>query len=494
MSANPNCVADAGIMSLCATRTDPRDICRRINESAPVDFLFEGDRSRLHPDSRLPWRISPEPFWLTPQQHAFLLRLGPAIHAFNRAANLLYHQSVRGLQPDWVRRYLDAGKPERVIDLARLNRVRSHVPVILRPDLIVTADGVRVAELDSVPGGIGFTAQVAAAYAAVGYDVVGGASGLVDGFYDAVTAGVKSGSAVVCILVSDESEAYREEMAWLARALRERGRSVHCRHPREIVVDDEGILIEVDGARVRADVVYRFFELFDLPNIPKVELVAYHAKKNAVRVTPPMKAFLEEKLWLALFHHPQLAQFWERELPRDSCELLRGIIPRTWVLDSTPMPPHTVVPDLFFTGRPVTSWEQLRHLTKKERELVIKPSGFDERAQQSRGVTIGHDVPEEQWQQAVEEALQAFATTPYVLQEFHKGARLPARYYDFHADEIRSMHGRVLLRPYYCAVEDDVRLAGVQVLVCPADKKILHGMTDAVLVPAAVRAEAAGAP
>ena len=86
-------------MPLCAIQSDPREICRRINESSPVDFLFEGDRSRLHPDSRLPWRISPEPFWLTPEQHDVLLRLGPAIHAFNKACNLLYHQSVNGLQP-----------------------------------------------------------------------------------------------------------------------------------------------------------------------------------------------------------------------------------------------------------------------------------------------------------------------------------------------------------------------------------------------------------
>ena len=479
-------------MSLGVTQADPREICRRINESAPVDFLFEGDRSRLHPDSRLPWRISPEPFWLTPEQHRFLLRLGPAVHAFNRAANLLYHQSIKGLQPTWVQSYLDAGKPERAIDLARLNRVKSHLPAVLRPDLIVTADGVRIAELDSIPGGIGFTAQVTAAYAEVGYDVIGGAHGLVDGFYEAVTAGVKADEPVVCIVVSDESEPYREEMLWLAAELRERGRPVHCRHPKELHVDDESVLIDEAGQRLHVDVVYRFFELFDLPNIPKVELVAYHTKKNTVRVSPPMKAFLEEKMWLALFHHPQLAEFWERELPADACELLRDVIPRTWVLDSTPAPPYTVIPDLLVGGRPVSGWERLEHLTKKERELVIKPSGFSEDAQQSRGVTIGHDVPEDEWRQALTDALRAFGTTPHVLQAFHKGARLPARYYDFNSGDIKSMHGRVLLRPYYYAtgghLDDDVRLAGVQCLVCPADKKILHGMTDAVLVPAAVRA------
>ena len=471
----------------CATEADPRELCLRINESSPVGGLFEGDRSRVHLDSHLPWRISPEPFWITPEQHDFLLRLGPALLAFNRAANLLYHQSLKGIQPEFVHEYLDAGKPERILELSRLNRVKSHQPLVLRPDLIVTADGVRVAELDSIPGGIGFTAQVTALYADLGYDVIGGRDGLVEGFYEALDATVKADAPLVCIVVSGESDAYREEMAWIADTLSAQGKRVVCRHPRQLHMDDESILIEHEsGEREKVDVVYRFFELFDLPNIPKVELVAYHAKKNAVRITPPMKAFLEEKMWLALFHHPQLQTFWEKELG-DACELLQAIIPPSWIIDSRPAPPHMIIPGLQISGQPVSNWDQFLHLSKKQRELVIKPSGFHMDAQQSRGVTVGHDVPEEEWQQALMSARDGFENGPSILQEFHKGARLPFRYYDFNADEVKPMHGRVLLRPYYYVIGDDVRLAGSQCIACPADKKILHGMTDAVLVPTAVR-------
>ena len=55
-------------------------------------------------------------------------------------------------------------------------------------------------------------------------------------------------------------------------------------------------------------------------------------------------------------------------------------------------------------------------------------------------------------------------------------------------DEIRSMHGRVLLRPYYYVNGDDARLSGIQAIVCPTDKKVLHGMTDAILMPCAADA------
>ena len=55
--------------------------------------------------------------------------------------------------------------------------------------------------------------------------------------------------------------------------------------------------------------LYRFFELFDLKNIPKIDLIFYAIRKELVRVTPPLKANLEEKLLFALLHHPALAAF-----------------------------------------------------------------------------------------------------------------------------------------------------------------------------------------
>ena len=469
---------------------DPVALCQRINERSPVGGLFEGDRANLHPDSRLPWRISPEPFWLTPAQATYLEELGPALLAFQRAANLLYHQSVKGLQPAWVHQYLDQGKPGRIIDLGRLNRLKSHVPQVIRPDLILTADGPRVAELDSVPGGIGFTAHISGVYSELGYDLVGGATGLIDGFWEAICASVPEEDPVVAIVVSDESEDYREEMTWLAEVLHHRGHPVYCRHPRDLRVDDDGLLVETDeGGLARVHVVYRFFELFDLANIPKAELITYFAKKNAVRITPTPKTYLEEKMVLALFHQPQLAGFWRRELGKRAMGVLSDLIPRSWILDPTPVPPHAVIPGLMHQGQPISSWEELAHFSKKERELVLKPSGFAKEATESRGVTIGHDVPEEAWAAAVREALEGFDRQPHVLQDFHKAARLPVKYYDFDTGTVKGMHGRVLLRPYYYVVGDETRLGGVQAVACPADKKILHGMTDAVLTPCAARTE-----
>jgi len=474
-------------MAPTLTQIDPREICLQINARSPVGGLFEGDRSNLHPDSRLPWRISPEPFWITPQQFRYLEKLGQVLLDFYRAANLLYHQSVKGIQPEWVHSYLDQGKPEEIVELGRMNRFKTQLPLVIRPDLLLTEEGFRLTELDSVPGGIGLTAQVAALYADLGYDLIGGRHGLVEGFYEAIAA-ARADQPVIALVVSDESESYREEMQWLARQLEERDCPIYCRHPREIHFDETGLLIEAEGNRLRVDALYRFFELFDLKNIPKAEPIVYFAKKNAVRLTPPLKAYLEEKMWLALFHHPLLRSFWLRELGKASVEMLADLIPKTWILDSTPPPPHTIIPNLQLDGQAVNDWSALKHLTKKQREYVVKPSGFSELAYESRGVAIGHDLPEEVWAARLQEALDQFLSGPYILQEFHKAARRTARYYDFSQDEIRTMRGRVLLRPYYYVVGEEPRLSGAQAVVCPPDKKVLHGMVDAVLAPCAENA------
>jgi hypothetical protein len=49
------------------------------------------------------------------------------------------------------------------------------------------------------------------------------------------------------------------------------------------------------------------------------------------------------------------------------------------------------------------------------------------------------------------------------------------------------MVGRVRLCPYYFVLSDkEVRLGGALATIAPADKKIVHGMRDAIMVPTAV--------
>jgi hypothetical protein len=91
-----------------------------------------------------------------------------------------------------------------------------------------------------------------------------------------------------------------------------------------------------------------------------------------------------------------------------------------------------------------------------------------------------------QWGETLERALSAFPTTPYILQEFRKARRVRAEYHDPLSDEIIEMPGRVRLSPYYFVSDDAARLGGILATVVPLDKKLIHGMTDAVMVPCAL--------
>ena len=99
--------------------------------------------------------------------------LGRHVYRFYQTCNLLYSQSVRGIQPGWVAEYLDQGKPEDVVAYGRMNRFKTHLPCVIRPDVIPTKEGHIVTELDSVPGGIGFTASLAGRYGSLGEEGVG---------------------------------------------------------------------------------------------------------------------------------------------------------------------------------------------------------------------------------------------------------------------------------------------------------------------------------
>ena len=105
-------------------------------------------------------------------------------------------------------------------------------------------------------------------------------------------------------------------------------------------------------------------------------------------------------------------------------------------------------------------------------------------------VCIGHDLSQEQWGAAIDEALASFPTNPFVLQEFHRAKVVTHPAWDEEKQATRAMQSRVRLCPYYFATSeenDDPALGGVLATVCPADKKILHGMRDAMMLPCVAR-------
>lgn len=429
-----------------------------VRKQMPAEGLFAGHE----------WRVSPAPFQLDPRFGKELDSLGRVLLQFYRAVNLLYRKSVEGKQPEWVARWLELGKPSELIELQRSFAFKSETPRVIRPDLLLTQHGFSVTELDSVPGGIGVTGWLNQTYSniapATPSQLIGGADGMLKGF-----ASIFGDARKVHIVVSEEAATYRPEMEWLARQLGAR-----------FTVHDARFTDFADG-----DAVYRFFELFDTANVPNSKKIFELAAEKRIRVTPAPKPVFEEKMLFALLWNRHLQGFWRQELGEGFFQRMLKLTPYTWIVDPSPLPPHAAIPELN-----LTDWQQLKTLSQKERDLILKISGFSAHAWGARGVYLGSDLSHADWSAAVDKAIADFQHSPYVLQRYHHPALVEAQWFDFNRNEVVPMKGRARLCPYYFVSGDGdaarAQLGGVLATVCPADKKIIHGMTDAIFAPCSV--------
>lgn len=446
------------------------------------------------------WRLSPEAWPLSPPQVEQLEAIGQACLEFHRVVDLLYQRSVenknilrnRELRAPWVAAYLDRGKPARLLAHARHKRLRGRVPSVIRPDLLLTEEGFALTEIDSVPGGIGLTAFLNRLYGPNG-GVLQADPAMIEAFHRALAAlRPDKPDPMICIVVSDEAATYRPEMEWLAGELQSRGHRVHCVHPRELVPLADSLCADIGGNPVEIDVLYRFWEMFDHPNLPVAELVMDLVENTNLVVTPPLRPFQEEKLNLALFHHHLLEEYWRESLSKRSLRVLKEIVPRGWVLDPVDLPPNAVLDAPYVNGRPIHRWEQLGEASQKERNLILKLSGFHENAWGARSVLLGADASRTEWEEGIREATLGAASNLHILQEYRKPSRLRHPIYDAQGAVV-PMEGRLRLCPYFFVEGDQSRLQGVLATFCPADKKIIHGMRDAALIPCRVESPAASA-
>ena len=469
----------------------------------PPDLAYDFLRSAFSSQSLFEdktWQLSPQAWPLTPEQVAQLEHIGTACLEFHQALETLYLRSVAGknllrnkpLLAPWVADYLDRGKPADLVRHARDPQNRGMFPTVLRPDLLLTEEGFALTELDSVPGGIGLTAFLNKLY---GGDtdpaVLGQGGAMVENFYQSLaTLRPAIRNPLMVILVSAEAATYRPEMQWLAEQLQRLGRRVFCMRPEDVFPLGGELFFNVEGTPEKIDIIYRFFELFDWANVRVAAEIMEAWQSGAVAIAPPMRHFQEEKLGLALFHHHLLQEFWVESISGRSLKLLRQLIPLSWIMDPSALPPGAVLDGPRVGGRMLSDWRDLLAASQKERDLIIKISGFHETAWGARSVVLGSDCSREEWQQGVEQALRLAPTNLHLLQEYRKPKRLQHAVYESPGPGRPAVAvakaGRLRLCPYYFVNDGQARLSGALATFCPPDKKIIHGMQDAALLPCRV--------
>jgi len=413
-----------------------RGAVAELQAALPAEGLFRGKS----------WRWSDTPLRLDFAEVKFLEALGKKLAAFLRAANRLYQASAAGEAPALVADWLDQGKPREVVRLGREEHLRSALPRVLRPDLLRTEEGWALTEIDAVPGGVGLTGWMQENYGKLGHRVLGGGNGLRE-----LAAKVLGPAGEV--VIAREAEDYRPEWQWLVGKERVK---------------------PAEGYRCGDRVVYRFFEMFDWMGLEGIR----SSWGPDISMEAPPKAFLEEKLWWALFWMKPLEDWWRKELGEGYFRDLRALVPRAWPLRPVDLPPEGVLPEL-----EIHRWQDLENFSQRARDLVIKVSGFSPRAWGSRGVTVGTDQPKEQWVPALRQALGEWPTQPHLLQRFARLGTVAHAVWNERTGENEEGRWRLRLCPYYLVTGEKVELKGALATLCPVDKKLIHGMEDAVLVP-----------
>ena len=449
------------------------------------------------------WQLSPSAWVLTPEQHAQLEAIGAACLEFHQALESLYLRAAAGknllrnkpLTAPWVVDYLDRGKPAALIEHARDPKNRGAFPTVLRPDLLLTDDGFALTELDSVPGGIGLTAFLNRLYRDGGQSGVIGADDAMVKNFPASLAALRPElpNPLIVIAVSDEAATYRPEMEWLAHQLQLLGKRVFCLKPEDIFPLGSQLCFDVEGNPEKIDIIYRFFELFDLANVRTAKFIFESWAAGEVAIAPPLRHFQEEKLALALFHHHLLQDYWQEALSGRALKLLRVLIPQSWVMDPAPLPPGAVLDGPRIGGRALNNWRDLANASQKERDLIIKVSGYHETAWGARSVVLGSDCSRDEWQQGIERAIELAPENLHILQTYRKPKRAEHPLYVPASPESGdsgfasvTRAGRLRLCPYYFVIGGKAQLSGALATFCPPDKKIIHGMQDAALLPTRV--------
>jgi len=464
---------------------------RQLSEAFTEHPLFENKT----------WKLSPEAFTLTKHQLKEIEQIGDACSEFAQAIELLYTRSWQGknilrnldMKAPWVAEYLDRGKPDYLIEHTRSKLNKGALPKVIRPDLLITEKGFALTEIDCVPGGIGLTAFLNQLYGLDGDEPnIIGLNSMVSAFYESIASISQKENPLMVLIVSDEASTYRPEMDWIAEELRKQGKRVYAIHNSELIPFGEELCTDVDGNPEVIDVIYRFWELFDLDNIPEMKFIFDVWGKGNVLINAPMRHILEEKLNLALFHHPRLHDFWKEALSKKALKTLKKVIPKTWVMDPVDVAPNAYLDGPTIGNRPMWDWHQLKSASQKERNLILKISGFHETSWGARSVLFGSDASKTEWAEGVDEALSISDTNLYILQEYEKPIRLKHPIFsseDVDDNSTYEMQGRMRLCPYYFIEGNKAILSGILATFCPADKKIIHGMRDAALIPCRVESE-----
>lgn len=370
--------------------------------------LYHARDERYVTDDPIPFRLTDRPLSISPQELNDLERVCCEISGYISAVDNLYHQD------DTVKELLSRGKPE----FFKKDRPAQHL--FIRPDIIWTADGFRVCEIETSPFGLGLANALNEAYRSMDYATV--TNGELSRHIE------QSLPAEGTVVYSDKTWAYEGQLKYLAK-------KVFSRNGKEWKVKTA---IEAAQGALAIKAIYRAFYLKEHDSDEAVKRLLEDGELGEFEWLPSITSHIEEKAVMALIWDNRWEKYFARELGRASYDFLRMVIPKTFVIGEE---------GHFSPGMPSNAADALgiASLSRTKRNFVLKPSGYDLHASWSEGVVFLQQLSRDKAAKFLGKA----ATKKdglIIVQEFHRGKKIPVKV--LNGEETENLHVRIRLTPY----------------------------------------------
>ena len=430
-----------------------------INESASSFHIYDTGRSyNIHSESALTFHPSPDSFELPESIKSEMNEYGIAIQSYYWACKSLIKQLPVGHR--WLD-YLGHSKPEWMLNIENQEE-RGHA--FLRPDLIPTDSDPVVTEIESSPFGLALSHFLAKTYRKVGESALGSEDELIQIIRNGLAPDADDKEGLYALMYTAHTSKYKGQLEYLAQQLRMIGMDAVVIQSDSTKKDDNGVLT-YNGRSLKG--VYRGFYLHESVKNPILRDVL---ESQTLTVFPPVLPRLEEKALMGMLFDPEFEDYFQGELGAKSFSILKRIFPKTWIMDKKFKPTN------FPYG--IKEWEDFSNLSRRQRQYVLKVSGFSNESSWAKGVTFMGRLSKDRCDAIIKRALDSDDT--YVIQEFRKGIKFKHPYFDFHARMLKTMHGRVRLTPYYSV--QDGKLLTAKATMCE-NTDYVHAMVDSINVP-----------
>ncbi len=413
------------------------DIRERLRVETQGHSMYNVRREeyRSNESDNINFRVSPTPFKLTRTQKEELESIGLAICDYMDSCIELYKTNEN------ARNLLDRGKPEIY------KNVKDIKYLFLRPDLILTEEGFCVCEIETSPFGLGLAEVLNRTYGNEGFNTVVDQNQLKN-YIDSKVA--QKGT----IAYSEKVEAFSGQLDFLAEQLFSgSGKSWKAE--------------KINSDTIAEKQIYRAFYLSEGFTDKNVANLLRESHEYLPTATPQF----EEKALLSFIWDKRYKEFLNEKLGKAEFELLRKIIPKTWVLGEE---------KYIDGGLPSGKIDSmgLAELGKRNRKFVLKQSGFSTASSWGEGVMFLHKMSGNKASEMIKLASEDKEHL-YIIQEFNQGRNVPMEFIE--ADRIsKSIDAKIRITPYYAYMGmEKGKLIGAKVTGCE-NTEYIHASTASI--------------